>query len=74
MGLLKPKYNSNINKIRAKKIGQYDKQGNLLNIFKGSKEAEIFLKNKKIKINARNIRSVCEGKRKTSGNYIWRYI
>ena len=74
MGLLKPKYNSNINKIRAKKIGQYDKQGNLLNIFNGSKEAETFLKNKKIKVNARNIRSVCEGYRKTAGSYIWRYI
>ena len=62
-----------IKKIRAKTIKQYDLQGNYLNTFKGSIEAQNYVKSLGIKVNARNIRSVCEGKRHKAGGFYWEY-
>lgn len=61
-------------KIRAKNIGQYDLKGNYINTYKGSVEAQKQLNSLGVRVNARNIRSVCEGKRKTAGGYVWRYV
>lgn len=60
-------------KPRAKIVNQYDLDRNYIRSYLGSKEAELVLKNAGIKINARNIRAVCAGKRKTAGGYIWAY-
>lgn len=62
------------NKIRAKRIGKYDLEGNFICEYKGSVEAEKDLKKKNISVHARNIRAVCEGKRKKAGGYCWRYL
>ena len=62
-----------IKKIRAKKINQYDLDGNYINTYLGSVEAQNKLNKQGIKVNARNIRSVCEGKRNKAGGYIWKY-
>ena len=63
-----------IKKIRAKKIKQYDLEGNYINTYLGSVEAQNELNKQGIKVNARNIRSVCEGKRNKAGGYKWQYI
>lgn len=60
-------------KVSAKIIFQYDLQGNYIKSYKGSVEAQNELNNQNIKVNARNIRSVCNGQRKTAGGFIWRY-
>ena len=64
-----------LNPIRSKTIEMYDVGGNYIRSFSNSVEAEMILKNrfKGIKVNARNIRNVCNGKRKTAGGYVWRY-
>ena len=61
-------------KIRAKKINQYDLDGNYIKTFLGSVEAQNELRSRGIKVNARNIRSVCEGKKNKAGGYKWKYI
>ena len=68
LGLNKLKYNSYENRIRAKKINQYDLNNNFIKSYECSTDAQ-----KELKINSRNIRNVCKGKRKTAGGYIWRY-
>lgn len=60
-------------KPRAKTVLQFDLEGNLLNKFYGTIEAEQHLKNNNIKANARNIRKACCGEYKTSSGYVWRY-
>lgn len=62
-----------IRKYRAKKIEQYDIKGNYIKTYKGSIEVEKDLKEQNINISSRNIRSVCEGKRKTAGGFKWKY-
>lgn len=62
-----------IRKIRAKYINQYDLEDNYINTFQGSVEAQKHLNLLGIKVNARNIRSVCHGKRKTAGGFKWSY-
>ena len=74
LGLMKIKYNSYDNRIRAKKVAQYTKDNIYIKTFIGSIDAEKELKQKGIKINARNIRNVCKGKRKTAGGYKWEYV
>lgn len=74
LGLIKPKYNSNDNRIRAKKIAQYSLDNKLIKIHACSVDAEKELKSKGVKINARNIRKVCLNERKTAGGFIWKYI
>lgn len=61
-------------KVRAKTIEQYDLKGNYLNTFKGSIEAQNYVRSLGIKVNARNIRNVCEGKRNKAGGFYWRYL
>lgn len=61
-------------KVRAKRIGQFDEQNKFIREFKGSVEAQKELNKNGIKVNARNIRSVCEGKRQKAGGYYWRYL
>ena len=60
-------------KPRAKIVNQYDLNHNYIRSYLGSKEAELILRDLGIKVNARNIRSVCTGERKTAGGYIWSY-
>lgn len=74
LNLMNIKYNSYENRIRAKKINQYDLKRNFIRSYLCSIDAEKELKNKGIKINARNIRDVCNGKRKTAGGFYWEYI
>lgn len=74
LNLMNIKYNSYKNRIRAKKINQYDLKRNFIRSYLCSIDAEKELKNKGIKINARNIRDVCNGKRKTAGGFYWQYI
>ena len=62
-----------IKKPRAKNIMQYDLEGNYIKTYKGSVEAQKELNSKGIKVNARNIRNVCEGKRNKAGGYKWEY-
>ena len=66
--------NMTLRKIRAKKIGKFDLNGNFICEYKSSIEAESDLKSKGIKVNARNIRTVCQGKRNKAGGYKWRYL
>lgn len=49
-------------------IDQYNQQGELINTFKSSGEAE-----KKTGIKSGSITKVCEGKRVRAGGFIWRY-
>lgn len=60
-------------KIRAKRINQYDLDGNFIKSYLGSIEAETNLKKQGIAVNGRNIRNVCQGKRNTAGGFVWRY-
>ena len=60
-------------KVRAKIINQYDLNGNYIRSFKGSIEAQNYLNKSGIKVNATNIRHVCNGKRKKAGGYYWEY-
>ena len=53
----------------GKKVGQYDKQGNLIKIYNSALEAS-----KETGVSNANIGSVCKGKRKTAGNYYWKFI
>jgi hypothetical protein len=73
LNLINIKYNSYQNRIRAKKINQYDLQGNFIKSYSCSVDAEKELKEKGVKINSRNIRNVCNGKRNKAGNYVWKY-
>ncbi len=61
-------------KIRAKNIGQFDLDGKLLAVYHGSVEAQNHLRNQGISINARNIRNVCQGNRKSAGGFLWKYL
>lgn len=65
--------NTSIKKVRAKIVNQYDLNKNYIRSYLGSKEAELVLKNIGIKVNARNIRSVCEGNRRKAGGFYWEY-
>lgn len=52
-----------------RKIGQYDKEGNLINIYSSTKQAA-----QKTKVNRSGINYCCLGRYKTSGGYIWKYL
>lgn len=52
----------------ARKISQYDKQGNLVKIWGCMKDAS-----RDLEIDYRNIYRCCKGERKTAGGFIWRY-
>ena len=51
-----------------KRVKQFDLKGNYIQTFEYITEVE-----RKLKINASSISSVCKGKRKTAGGYIWKY-
>lgn len=61
------------NKNRSKKIVQYDLDHNFIKYYVDSVEAEKELKSKGIKVNAGNIRNVCNKKRNKAGGYYWEY-
>lgn len=51
-----------------KQVLQYDLNMNLLNIFESGAEAS-----RQTGVNSKGISLVCRGKRKTAGNFIWRF-
>lgn len=53
---------------RAKKVAQYDKQGNLIKILDYIKQVT-----EELGIDHGSICQCCKGKRKSAGGYIWRY-
>lgn len=59
-------------KLASKKIGMYDKNMNLIKVFKNSIEAEKELKSQGIKAHSSNIRAVCTGINKSASGFIWR--
>ena len=61
-------YNKNLHQATVKSVIQFDKNMNIINIFKSIREAE-----RKTKINNGNISECCQGNRKTAGGYIWKY-
>lgn len=65
---------NSILKQRAKIIGQFDLEENFIRAFSGSVEAEQHLIKQGISVNARNIRSVCQGKRNKAGGFKWKYL
>ena len=58
----------NIRYSQAKKIIQYNKQGNFIKQWDCIMEVE-----RKLNIHNSSISACCKGKRKTAGGYIWRY-
>lgn len=57
------------NKIRSKRIKQYDKNNNLIKIYKSISEAS-----RDTKISIASISYSANGKRKTGGGYIWHFV
>ena len=53
---------------QAKRVAQYDKQGNLIKIWDYAKQVT-----EELGINNGNIIKCCKGKLKSAGGYIWRY-
>lgn len=53
---------------RARKVAQYDKQGNLIKIWEYIKQAA-----DELGISHSHISACCRGKRKTCGGYVWKY-
>lgn len=51
-----------------KRVCQYDKGGNIINVYKSATDAE-----NKTGIKRENIYRVCRGERMSTGGYIWRY-
>lgn len=54
-------------KERKKQVYQYDKQGQLIQIYKNKAEAA-----KTLNLDSGSIAKVCQGKRKTCGGFIWK--
>ena len=65
---IRARANKAIAKSKSKPVFQYDKNNNFIKEWPSTMEAERILG-----INHRNISAVCNGKRKTAGNYIWTY-
>ncbi len=64
----KPGYISK-RKIPLKKVAQYDKNGNLIKVYKSASEA-----GKCLMKSSNNIQDCCRGRTRTSGGYVWKYI
>lgn len=59
----------------ARMVVQYNKNNNVIKIWKYAKQASNGLKtNENIKINDKNIIACCRGKRITAGGYQWKYL
>ena len=56
-------------KILSKEVYQYSKEGEYIDSYFGTREAE-----RQTNINAQSISSNCLGKRKSAGGFIWTYI
>lgn len=56
-------------KYHIKKIAQYDKQHNLIQVFDSIADAE-----RQTNVSHSNIIANCKGRRKTAGGYIWEYF
>lgn len=54
---------------KLKKVGQYDLDGNLLNVWESA-----IIASKKLNINTGGITACCRGEDKTYKTYIWKYI
>lgn len=65
---IRARANKAISKSRSKPILQYDLQGNFIREWRSSMEVE-----RELSISHNNIGSVCNGKRKTAGGYIWKH-
>lgn len=52
-----------------KSVGQFDKKGNLINLFKNATDAA-----KSVNGTVKMIRRVCQGHRKYAYNYHWKYL
>ena len=60
---------NSIKNLPKRKVAQYDKNtGELLNIFESNAEAERQFPT------GRHITDACQGRRKTAGGYIWKYV
>ena len=55
-------------RIKAKKIKQLDKEGNIINIWNSSYEPKI------LGFSPSSINMCCNGKRKTANGYVWRFV
>jgi len=67
----KPKiFNPNLDRVKncCKKTYQFDENGNIINVFKSTKEASI-----KTGIEAKNIQATAKGKRNKAGGFYWSY-
>lgn len=60
---------TNIPHKASKRVGQYSLNGELLNIYNSINEA-----GEQTGINKANIGQVCSNKRKTAGNFIWKFL
>lgn len=60
-------YEGELPAVTKKQVYQYDKQGNLIQIFNSKAEAA-----KSLNLDSGSIAKVCQGKRKTCGGFIWR--
>ena len=54
--------------LKSKRVEQYDKNGNLLNIFSSTREVQ-----RQLGYNHRHISECCRGKLKTSYGFTWRF-
>lgn len=63
------KYHILANEVTKKKVAQYDKQNNLLNTYESISEAS-----RKTGITITSISYSANGKRKTAGGFIWRFV
>lgn len=69
MGKENPLYGRcGIESTRHREVNKYDLEGNFIESYISIREAS-----KKNNINASNISSVCSGRKKMAGNYIWKY-
>ena len=66
--LCKEVSSANCKRLFSKPIIQYDKLMNIISEYESLSEAA-----RQTKINAQNISSVCLGKNKSAGGYIWKY-
>ena len=53
----------------SRKVEQYDLEGNLINIFNSSKEADIKMGGK-----GNNVADCCRGRQKSAYGFIWKYV
>lgn len=66
---IRDKYRNNeINISWKRKVCQYDKRGNLLNIWESIKDASL-----ELGVQSKHIPDACRGNRKSVGGYVWRY-